>query len=189
MQKVKFKFLNLLIIPFILTGCYYIESTNSNDYVMFYRKLEEIMPMTYSMLPALENIKNIDDIILYYSDYDLIDSYYTIYLECTFEQEQFKEEKQRLNDFVKESEVAEIAIYDSNEFNYSSIYINQDIHSDTDDFAVIYVSYVLFDDINNKIIYVDIFEEGGIANGRSISIPEKYLPRKLLELRQQKTSM
>ena len=171
----------LLVLSFCisLTGCYYIDTKKEADYPDFYNKMSSIMPTAYSMLPNPEDIESINDIYLYYSDYDLIDSYYTIYLECSFSSEKYETEKQRVIDDAKQYD---FTLYDSDLFSYNSVYINQCIIHDSDGFIAIQVSYALFDDENNKIIYVDTFEEGTNIEWKTSYIPEKYLPSELIDL-------
>lgn len=54
-------------------------------------------------------------------------------------------------------------------------------------FCVLYVSYVLFDDANNKIISVDIFDDSlDLKNDkRFTAIPDEYLPKELVKLKNQ----
>ena len=137
------------------------------------------MPTTHSMLPNPENIESIDDLYLYYSDYDLIDSYYTIYLECGFSSDKYETEKQRVKDYAKQYD---FTLINSDFFLYDSVYINQCIQHESDGFITIDISYTLFDDENNKIIYVDTFEEGKKSEWKTSYIPEKYLPNDLIDL-------
>ena len=177
------KFISFLLVLSLLcislTGCYQIDSNSTTDYPNFYKKMSTIMPTTYSSLPSPESIESIDDIYLYYSDYDLIDSYYTIYLECGFSSEKYELEKQRVIDNAKQYD---FTLYDSDLFSYDSVYINQYIEYDSYGFIAIQVSYALFDDENNKIIYVDTFEEGTKKECKTSYIPEKYLPSDLIDL-------
>lgn len=53
---------------------------------------------------------------------------------------------------------------------------------DSNVFVCIHMSYVLFDTENSKIIYVYAFEEGTKSEWRTACIPEKYLPKDLIDL-------
>ena len=169
----------LLLLCTSLTGCYQIDSKSTTDYLAFYEKMSTIMPTSYASLPNPEDIETIDDIYLFYSDYDLIDSYYTIYLECSFSSEKYETEKQRVIDNVKQYDST---LYNSELFSYDSVYINQCIEHNSDGFIAIQVSYALFDDENDKIIYVDTFEEGTKSEWKTSYVPEKYLPSDLIDL-------
>lgn len=162
-----------------LTGCYQINSKSHADYPDFYEKMSTVMPATYSMLPNPEDVKSIDDMYLYYSDYDLLDSYHTIYLECSFSSEKYETEKQRIIDDAKQYH---FTLYNSDSFSFESVYINQVLEHNSDEFIAIQISYALFDDENNKIIYVDSFEEGTKSVWKTAYIPDKYLPSDLISL-------
>lgn len=168
----------LLMITLSLSGCYQIESRDQNDYAAFYQKMETVLPATYSMLPPPDAMESIDDIYLYYSDYDLLDSYYTIYLECSFAPEAYETEKQRV---LEDAEQYLYACYNDNSFHYDSVYINQVVEREEDGFLAIMVCYTLFDEENGKIIYVDTFEEGRKSDWRTTYIPEQYLPAELAD--------
>lgn len=179
MKKLICSLLVLLSLCISLTGCYQIDSKSKTDYPDFYEKMRTVMPTTYTSLPSPESIESINDSYLYYSDYDLIDSYYTIYLECSFSDEKYETEKQRVIDDAKQYD---FTVYNSDSFSYDSVYINQCIQHDSDEFIAIDISYTLFDDENNKIIYVDSFEEGTKSEWKTSYIPEKYLPSDLIDL-------
>ena len=131
------------------------------------------------MLPVPDSYSRIDDIYLYYSDNHLLDSYYTIYLECVFAPEKFEAEKQRVIDDAKQYH---FTLYNSDSFSFESVYINQVLEHNSDEFIAIQISYALFDDENNKIIYVDSFEEGPKSEWKTAYIPDKYLPSDLISL-------
>lgn len=179
MKKLFTALLVLSLLCTSLTGCYKIDSKSKTDYPTFYEKMSTVMPTTYSSLPDPQDIESIDDIFLFYSDYDLIDSYYTIYLECDFSSEKYELEKQRVIDNAKQYD---FTLYNSDLFSYDSVYIDQYIEYDSYGFIAIQVSYALFDDENNKIIYVDTFEEGTKKECKTSYIPEKYLPSDLIDL-------
>lgn len=166
-----------------LCACYEIDSTNADDYAAFYKNSSDIA-LQSDLLPLPENIESFDDIMLYYSDYNLIDSYHIIYLNCNFSDENFEIEKQRALDYGK---TYDGTIYNSESFSYDSVSINTLLPTDFDFERLkhIYVSYALFDKENNKIIYVMIFEEGSNVFGKSSAIPDEYLPKELVELKNQ----
>lgn len=170
-----------ICIILLFCGCYKIDSTSSQDYANFYKKSDEIA-LQCDFLPLPENVKDFEDVLLYYSDYDLLDSYHTIYLNCNFTDENFQTEKQRALNY---GENYDFTVYNSDSFALDSIYINT-LDCEQKELHHIYISYVLFDDKNNKIIYVMIFEEGdknrsgGVFN-KSSAIPDEYLPKELLE--------
>lgn len=124
-------YLVLLLLCISLTGCYQIDSKSKTDYSDFYEKMSTVMPTTHAALPSPNCIESIDDIYLYYSDYDLIDSYYTIYLECSFSSEKYETEKQRVIDNAKQYD---FTLYNSDSFSYDSVYINQCIQWDLEEF-------------------------------------------------------
>ena len=177
------KFLSVLIALLLmlsLCGCYEIDSTNQDDYAAFYEKSDEIA-LVSDLLPLPENIESFDDILLYYSDYDLIDSYHTIYLNCNFSDENFETEKQRAIDYG--NELSDFSFFNSDSFSYDSVLIYEPTTLINDELHHIYTSYALFDDENNKIIYVMIFEEGTGVLGKSSTIPDEYLPKELLDFK------
>lgn len=177
MKKIWSILLVLALLCIFLSGCYEIDSNEKTDYPQFYEKMRTVMPTTYAMLPAPECIESIDDIYLYYSDYDLLDSYYTIYLECSFVPETYSTEKQRIIDEAKQYD---FAVYNADVFSYDSVYIDQSIEHDSDGLLAIQISYVLFDSENSRIIYVDTFEEGRKYEWNTAHIPDKYLPKDLI---------
>ncbi len=176
MKKLVSILLLLIATCIVLTGCYKINSNNKSDYPDFYDKLGKIMPETQSMFPSPDAMESIDDIYLYYSDYDLLDSFYTIYLECSFTSESFETEKQRVHNECGP------ALLNSDSFSYESEYIEQFIEQDSDNFTNIQLSYVLFDKENNKIIYVATFEKAYESKLKTVNIPHKYLPKELNDL-------
>ncbi len=170
-----------LFLALSLCACYEIDSTDSSDYAAFYEKSSELS-LQCDFLPLPTNIESFDDILLYYSDYDLIDSYHTIYLNCNFTDKNYEIEKQRALDYGKNYD---FTIYDSDSFNLNSIYINT-LDCNQTELHHIYISYILFDDASNKIIYVMIFEEGNSTQDSSVfskssNIPNEYLPKELLD--------
>ena len=173
MKKLIYALLVLLHLSITLTGCYQIDSKSKTDYPDFYKKMSTVIPDTHSMIPNPENVESIDDIYLYYSDYDFIDSYYTIYLECSFSAKNYEKEKQRVIDDAKQYD---FTLYNSDSFSYDSVYINQYIEHNSDEFITIQISYALFDNEEYKIIYVDTFEEGIKSELKTLNIPKKYLP-------------
>ncbi|MBR2724767.1 MAG: hypothetical protein IKB72_04955 [Ruminococcus sp.] len=166
----------ILAVTLCFSACYKIDSNSKSDYSAFYDKMGSILPETQSMFPHPEVMESIDDIYLYYSDYDLLDSFYTIYLECSFTSESFETEKQRVHNECGP------ALLNSDSFSYESEYIEQFIEQDSDSFTNIQLSYVLFDKENNKIIYVATFEKAYESKLKTSNIPSKYLPKELNKL-------
>lgn len=164
-----------LLVCGLLTGCYEIDTHDPADYPGFYREKRT----DFEMLPAPDAIASIEDVYLFYSDYDLLDSYYTIYLACSFTPEQFEAEKQRLTDYAGQ---IDFSLTNADVFAYDSVYINQVVESSSDGFLAFLVSYALFDAENNRIIYVEAFEKGTNAQWKTAYIPDAYLPSDLLDL-------
>lgn len=166
----------ILVVTLCFSACYKIDSNSKSDYSAFYDKMGSLLPESQSMFPIPEAMESIDDIYLYYSDYDLLDSFYTIYLECSFTSESFETEKQRVHDECGPS------LLNSDSFSYESEYMEQYIEQDSNGFTYIHISYVLFDEENNKIIYVASFEKAYESKLKTSNIPQKYLPKELNNL-------
>lgn len=167
----------LLITSF--TSCYYLDSDKKTDYGDFCKQMKKINPYLYDFFPKEDSKDNIVSSYWYYSDYDLIDSFYTIYLACEYGEEQYKNEYERLLEHCEEG----MSDIDSSEFDYSNITIQHLVSYDSI-FDTVYINsiYALFDNELKQIIYVAIFNKDDYSN--VLNIPEKYLPKDYLQLNQ-----
>ena len=160
----------------MLTSCYHYKSDVSSDYGEFRIDMKSKAKGIYDFLPDLENEDVIKDVFMYYSDADLIDSFYTVYLNCQYSEEEYNKEKERLEKVLKGANV------DSNSFELPSIVADEYMNGEYP-YNSVYMrySYALFDEDEFRIIYVEFFDKE--LNGYSTNIPEEYLPKKLVAAR------
>ncbi len=71
-----------------MTSCYSLETVDSNEYISFLNKIKSSHPTNYGALPKLEDIGCIEEMYLYYTDKEIIDTMYTIYLNCVYGQDE-----------------------------------------------------------------------------------------------------
>ena len=168
-MKILFKkrhVLLLCIVAFVLNSCYFIETTNAKRYAAFYAKMEEADPITCKWLPDPEGLQ-IEDMYLFRSDYDLLDTFYMVYVNCVFDDVSYQTEKDRQYSLARYNE---FATYNLLAFDYESIAYDVDL-----DTSKKHMDYVLFDDAENRIVYVFAF----FMNNQYENIPAKYLPAAL----------
>lgn len=175
--KKSFVFLSVFLMLLQLSSCYNVNTDNVNDYEAFLQKMQDKHPILYSDLPNVDK-EQIKDMYLYYSD-ELIDSYYTIYLNCSFTKEQYETEFKRIVDLT--SQYGDMLDVNSKSFSYDSIRVNSSLDFDSKGWGIVDYSYFLFDSENSRIIYVMIFEKE--IMGKSVNVPDEYLPSELIELR------
>lgn len=175
--KKSFVFLSVFLMLLQLSSCYKVNTDNVNDYEAFLQKMQDKHPILYSDLPNVDK-EQIKDMYLYYSD-ELIDSYYTIYLNCSFTKEQYETEFKRIVDLT--SQYSDMLDVNSKSFSYDSIRVNSSLDFDSKGWGIVDYSYFLLDSENSRIIYVMIFEKE--IMGKSVNVPDEYLPSELIELR------
>ena len=156
----------LCVVALILNGCYYIETTNVKRYAAFYAEMEEADPIMHTWLPDPEDLQ-IEDMYLFRSDYDLLDTFYTVYVNCVFDDVSYQTEKDRQYSLARYDE---FATYNLLAFDYESIAYNVSL-----DKSKKHIDYILFDDAENRIVYVFAF----FMDDRYENIPAKYLPDSL----------
>jgi len=167
-----------LIIILLFTSCYHFESEHVNEYDEFYQNMQEKNDYIYGFLPLLEDNECIDDMYLFYSDRDLLDSYYTIYLNCKYSEKEYRNEEKRITElFVDE----DLLVKNSDSFDYESLMYSNLFVRDSSGIGIMDYQYVLFSESDFRIVYITFFDKE--LNGKSINIPEKYLPKELVDLR------
>lgn len=168
-----------IVLGFTLPGCYFQDADNSEEYSSFLQEIEEKNDTIYSILPKNDKIDFVQDVYLYYSDFDMIDSLYSIYVNCIYEQDTYVEETQRVLEVTNQWEFVKENV---DSFDYNSIVINQYLDFDDSQIGMMDYSYVLFDDNDYRIVYVFILEKE--LNGMSMNIPNEYLPKEVVSLRE-----
>ena len=170
----------ITLIVFLITSfvsCYQIQSDSENDYRIFCEQVKSIAPHLYDFLPKEEYEKYIVSSYWYYSDRDLFDSSYTIYLVCDYEEDLYEKEYNRLLEHFENG----VGGIDVAEFNYRNITIQNFISYDAlFDMISIDSIYALFDSNLKQVVYVAAFAEDDYSH--VLNIPEKYLPNNFLEL-------
>lgn len=131
----------------------------------------------YQFLPKV-NEEQIEDMYLYYSD-ELLDSYYSIYLNCSYFEKQYEAELERLSNIM--SQYNDIIKKDSKSFSYESFCLDSVLEFDSNGNGIVDYTYFLFDSENKRIIYVMILEKE--VSGESVNIPLEFLPSEVIELR------
>ena len=160
-------------------GCYYVESREFEDYNSFLTDMELKAKDIHSFLPKLENDKFVDDMYFRFTEYDIFDSTYIVYLKCTYDAETFNKELQRLK---SEYPLAE----NSDSFDYNAIAIEGEndvyhFNSESTDNENIYAkyTYALYDESTAQIVYITIRTKG--ENKMLIdNIPSQYLPKEII---------
>lgn len=168
-----------LLIVVLFRSCYHQETENTQDYYAFRQEMQDKSKTIYDMLPALNDEDCIEDMYLFYSDWDFIDSFYTVYLNCQYSEQEYKNEEMRIAALFSDEQVL---VKNSDLFDYPSL-----MHRDYFDFdlngmiGMMTYEYVLFDESEFRVVYVTLFDKE--LNGKSTNIPEEYLPKELNELR------
>lgn len=173
-------FFIIVCLGFVLlfvTG-YHFESTQTVEYNAFHQDMQEKNEYIYKLLPVLKDDKYIEDMYLFYSDRDLIDSYYTVYLNCRYSEKEYRTEKTRISELFESDGYL---IKNSSLFNYESLMGTHRFFHDSSDVDLMNYEYVLFSESDYRIVYVTFFDKE--LNGKSINIPKMYLPKELISLR------
>lgn len=178
--KKTFVFSLCLLILLCLTSCYHIDSNQRSEYFVFKEKMNKSNDIIYSLLPSLESEDYIEDIYMFYSDYDLLDSFYTVYLKCKFDEKEYKDEQKRITSVFNEEE---FLVKDSDSFKYPSLMYDSLFWSNEKQVDMMRYNYALFVEDTYSIIYVAIFDKE--TNGKSVNVPEEYLPKELVDIRRQ----
>lgn len=179
----------LLILVLSISSCIDIDTDNKNNYEEFLNVMSSRSEYIYDIIPKLDE-NAIDDLYLFYSDKDLLDSFYSIYINCCYSDEDYESELLRISSL---SDKYDFDTEKSNEFDLDAKILDYNIDISVYKspirliqnsyilFSHILCSYILFDDNSNRVVYVMIFEKD--LDGKSLNIPEIYLPKKLVKLR------
>lgn len=159
----------IILNSMLLTSCYEVNTDQKTDYTEFRNEMQKKNDFIYQVLPILNDESVVEDVYLYYSDRDLLDSFYTVYLNCIFSEEKYTLEYERLQSLSGEEGNILSFEYESIVFYYYMEFGSVDM---------VDFSYVLFDEDENRIVYVLIFEKGEEINIETI--PKAYLPKEYL---------
>ena len=120
------------IIAFLFASCYHLDSEQPEDYESFRQNMQG--KYVYDLLPPLEDTDCIQEAYLFYSDWDLLDSYYTIYINCLFTEEEYQAECERITNTFTDPYFLTI---NSDSFGYPSM--SYDTSLEADFFGVYYI--------------------------------------------------
>ncbi len=171
-------FVTFLCICGLFTSCVYVNTTDGSEYTSLLADMKNTSKSVYSFFPEVAD-DCIDDLFLYYSDYDILDSVYSIYVNCEFTKEQYNAEKERVRELMSQWE--NLLEEDTDSFAFPSLSLERMLEFNNSQAGVVRYKYVLFNEIENRIVYVMIFEKE--LYGKSCHIPDDYLPKELVALR------
>lgn len=160
----------------LLSSCYEKKETEKNNYTEFRDEMKNKNSNIYEFLPALDSEDSIDDMYLYYSDKDFLDSFYVVYLNCLYLKERYLLEYQRVLKLSDENDV----VVNSEYFNCESILMDAQIDTQLSSITYLRYKYVLFNEDENRVVYVMAFEKG--ENLQTANIPMEYVPKEDREL-------
>jgi len=166
---------SLLSMMASLTACYYCDTTQFEDYGRFREEMQKMGKQLDVFLPALESDEPVEDMYLFYSDRDLIDTYYTVYLNCRYTEEKYRQEEERIVLLFNDED---LLIKNSESFGMDSLMYGEGCFGDADGIILDYM-YVLFDEAEQQIVYIAFFDKE--LYGKYTNIPEKYLPKELID--------
>ena len=158
----------------LLTSCYRVTAKQADDYDMFREEMKEEYEPIYEFLPDISDKNCIEDLYLYYTSENGGHSYYTVYLNCIYSDEEYEKEEKRLN--ARFSDVGSYRI-NTDSFEYESISYDGYMS-----WSHVIYEYILFEKESSRIVYVNLLEDQ--IHGRSINIPDEYLPKELIEVRE-----
>ena len=167
-----------LSILFLCASCSQYEVEKSEEYKEFHQKMEKMKNPMFEIFPSLENEDCIDDMYLFYSERDLIDTYYTCYLNCIYDEEAYCREVKRITEVFTNEDLLK---KNSESFEYESLSYSGDLTQDIDGVSYMRYEYVLFIESEYRIVYITFFDKE--LYGKSVNIPEQYLPKELVDLR------
>ena len=173
----KKSFVLFLIICMVvcLSGCYHVETTDTEQYNDFYQYMQAKNTSIGNNLPEPSDAFTVEDAYLYYSDWDLLDSMYTVYVNCVYTTEYYEQAK---DEAYAISRMWGDPVSNSSSFDcesvvappYNEIYSGGERHG----------TYILFDDAERRIVYVKVFDDA--VKAKSKNIPEEYLPKEWREI-------
>lgn len=178
-----------LIIIFMFNSCYHFETSLESQYDTYYQKLQEASPLVAEFLPESISEDCIEDMYIFYSDRDLLDSYHTVYLNCKYTEEEYLNEKNRISELYVDED---LLVVNSEQFTYESLMYGDTLSYEKIQVGDLYNSiramlmdfeYVLFDENEFRVVYVSFFDKE--LYGKSTNIPEEYLPKDLVDLRRE----
>ena len=162
-----------------LSGCAHIDTDKIEDYGSFLQTMKDMNSGEYPYLPSAEYLDCMEEVVLYYSDYDLLDSFYTIYVNCVYTPEDYKKEEQRLLELSENGSLS----YDADSFCHEAIVLSKTFESD-EELSVMVYDYFLFDQDASRIVYVSLFDKE--LRRRHYNIPSEFLPSELVSFMEQK---
>ena len=170
----------LICLSFVLlfVSCPHYEVDQVEEYKEFYQKMSKSTSPIFDVFPSPENEQCIEDMYLFYSERDLLDTYYTGYLKCKYDSEEYYREEKRIKDLYTDEVLLD---KNSDSFEYESLIYDDILSRDDDGVSYLRYEYVLFIESEYRIVYVTFFDKE--LNGKSVNIPEKYLPKELVDLR------
>lgn len=192
MRKRILVLITCLMISLLLTSCYKTETEQVLDYTAFYKDMRERSKHISGFLPDISDESCIEEVYLYYTEEDpIFQPNYTIYLNCVYSEEEYENEVKRINELFTDEGLLQ---RNTDSFEYESMLYGEflDCSPFSLDFfknqiswvmAEAHYTYVLFEEEESRIVYITMFEEK--LNGRSINIPEEYLPKELVALREE----
>lgn len=182
------KFIISVIICFLLlnfTSCGLIEFSDSdNEYSVAVNKLKERHPKLYEYLPKLENTEEIKNFYIYAED-DLLDSFYIMYVDSICSDEVYESEQNRLLSKYQEESCSSEEFDDNFDFIIPLHNFIEFDHVDNTyplSSGMANCEYILFNKSGKQIVYVFIFTKD-LMDEHLYNIPETYLPKELIELR------
>lgn len=178
-----------LMVAVLFTSCTRFETSAQSEYDKYYKELQKRQASAAEFLPESISEDCIEDMYLFYNGKDLIDDYYTIYLNCKYTAEEYFNEKNRISELFVDEDLlvknSESFIYESlmyeDTFDYTDIKISDSYNLNLIDLELMHFKYVLFDESELRIVYVNFFDKE--LYGKSTNIPNEYLPKELVDLR------
>ena len=167
-----------LSIVILLASCAQYEVEQQDEYKEFYQKMEKKKNRMFEFFPSPENQDCIEDMYLFYSERDLIDTYYTCYLNCKYDEEEYCREEKRITELFTDEN---LLIKNSESFEYESLSYSEQLDHDILGVSYLRYEYVLFIESEYRIVYITFFDKE--LYGKSVNIPEQYLPKELVDLR------
>lgn len=168
---------------FLFVSCPHYEADQVEEYKEFYQKIEKKSPI-FDAFPSPENEQCIEDMYLFYSERDLFDTYYTGYVNCKYDSEEYYREEKRITELFTDED---LLVKNSDSFEYESLVYGERLARDSDGVSCLNYEYVLFIESEYRIVYITFFDKE--LNGKSVNIPEEYLPKELVDLREQYEDM
>lgn len=162
--------ISLLFLSLLMTSCYSIETKECDSYSVFWNKMQKERTSISTMMPELTNSDYIQEVYLYYTDIDPLETCYVVYLNCLYSDEQYAEEYKRLKDLTDE-----YSVINSPSFTLSSIELDNYLMISPKGDIYIRYCYFLLDNDKKQVVYVMAFESGKKLHIENI--PTEFLPK------------